>query len=596
MHERYVEKDSEKNLDHTSSQSLSKTPSPEDASPELPPILPPPAVTENVLEEAEEHHEGETAEPSRSRRSRSRSFRPRPSSRSSSVYREAVKVPRSERRGLLAGVTVIAEVSEPKDLANKTKWMITAVVALAAAAAPMGSSIILPALEDIAKAFDTTPTVTNLSVAFYMLSMSIFPLWWSSFSETLGRRTIYVVSFGIFLLFNILSAVSVNIAMFVVMRILSGGASASVQAVGAGTIADIWAVKERGRAMGFFYLGPLCGPLIAPILGGILAQKLGWRSCLWSQAIFGLFLWFMILFFLPETLAHRRSLAAEAEAEATVQVADDEKTTEEDTSNALTRTTTRQSAKVKVKKYGKILRRVFLEPLAIVLHLRKPAVAITVYYASITFGSLYLLNISVQQIFAHSPYNYPVIIVGLLYIPNSVGYFFASLFGGRWIDHIMHREARKAGRYDDHGKLMFRPEDRMKENAWLAAFMYPTALIWYGWTADKGVNVAAPMIANFFFGIGSMLIFGCITTMLSEFMPDQSSHGIAVNNFVRNILSCIATIVAEPLIVAIGNGWLFTIAGIWCLLSGIIVLWTMGHYAASWAERAERKAADNKKR
>jgi len=549
-------------------------------------------MTENALEEAEDFHEEHTTqvEPAHSI-DRPRSARPQPPSRSSSIYREAIKVPRGERRGLLARVTVIAEVDEPKDLANKTKWMITAVVAIAAAAAPMGSSIILPALEDIAKDFNTTATVTNLSVAFYMLCMSIFPLWWSSFSETLGRRTIYVVSFGLFLIFNVLSAVSVNIAMFVVMRILSGGASASVQAVGAGTIADIWAVKERGRAMGFFYLGPLCGPLIAPILGGILAQNLGWRSCLWSQAIFGVILWFMILFFLPETLHNRRSLADEAEAEATAQVADQEKTAGQGVSDSLTHTTTKQSAKIQAKKYGKVLRRVFLEPLAIVLHLRKPAVAITVYYASITFGSLYLLNISVQQIFARSPYNYPVIIVGLLYIPNSVGYFCASLFGGRWIDYIMHREARKAGRFDSHGKLVFRPEDRMKENAWLAAFMYPIALIWYGWTADKGVNVAAPMIANFFFGIGSMLIFGCITTMLSEFMPDQSSHGIAVNNFVRNILSCVATIVAEPLIVAIGNGWLFTIAGLWCLGSGVVVLWVMGHYAASWREHAEEKAA-----
>jgi MFS family permease len=98
----------------------------------------------------------------------------------------------------------------------------------------------------------------------YMLSMSIFPLWWSSFSETLGRRTIYLVSFALFVLWNIISAVSTSMGMLIVMRILGGGASASVQAVGAGTIADIWEVRERGKAMGIFYLGPLLGPLLAP--------------------------------------------------------------------------------------------------------------------------------------------------------------------------------------------------------------------------------------------------------------------------------------------------------------------------------------------
>lgn len=62
--------------------------------------------------------------------------------------------------------------------------------------------------------------------------MAVGPLWWSSFSETTGRRTIYLVSFLLFVIWNILGAVSTNIAMLIVMRLLGGGAAASVQAVG----------------------------------------------------------------------------------------------------------------------------------------------------------------------------------------------------------------------------------------------------------------------------------------------------------------------------------------------------------------------------
>lgn len=77
------------------------------------------------------------------------------------------------------------------------------------------------------------------------------------------------------MLFGALAAVSTNMAMLIVFRTFSGGAAASFQAVRAGTIADIWEVKERGRAIGIFYLGPLCSPLFAPILGGVLAEELG---------------------------------------------------------------------------------------------------------------------------------------------------------------------------------------------------------------------------------------------------------------------------------------------------------------------------------
>lgn len=117
--------------------------------------------------------------------------------------------------------------------------------------------------------------------------MGIFPLWWSAFSEQFGRRTIYLISYTLFVLFSILCAVSSSIGMFVAMRMLHGGAAASVQAVGAGTIADVWEPRERGKAMSYFYIGPLCGPLLAPIIGGLLSEGLGWRSTMWFLTIFG---------------------------------------------------------------------------------------------------------------------------------------------------------------------------------------------------------------------------------------------------------------------------------------------------------------------
>ena len=155
-------------------------------------------------------------------------------------------------------------------------------------------------LLDISEDFNVSPSVTNFSAAFSLLAMAIFPLWRSSFSETLGRRTIYLTSFTLFLLWNVLAAVSVNIAMLVVMRILSGGAAASVQAVGAGTIADLWEPKERGKAMGIFYLGSRSGPLWCAIVWGAVPQCLRWLITFWCLAIYGAVTLGLLFFALPE--------------------------------------------------------------------------------------------------------------------------------------------------------------------------------------------------------------------------------------------------------------------------------------------------------
>ncbi|OHE95327.1 major facilitator superfamily transporter [Colletotrichum orchidophilum] len=508
-------------------------------------------------------------------------------SRASSTRSRALSiVARSKRRGLFAQLTTIPEVDNPYLYTNKTKWTITLIIALAAAVSPMGSSIFYPALTEMSKEFGVTPTITNLSVAFYMLAMAIFPLWWSSFSETLGRRNIYLLSFTLFVIFSILSAVSVNIEMLIVMRLFAGGASASVQAVGAGTIADIWEPRERGRAMSIFYLGPLTGPLLAPIIGGALAQRFGWQSTMWTLAIYGGLVLVMILFCLPETLARPRPTPAPPQL--TSHAASEgggEKI-------ALSRTKTTESVKVHSKKAAAFFKKSFIDPLSVLLYLRFPPVAITVWFAAITFGALFVVNISVQATFSQAPYGFSELIVGLFYFPAGLGYFLASLLGGRWLDVIMAREARKAGRYDADGKLILLPEDRMRENIWIAATVYPASLIYYGWVVEKGLFWFVPCIGLFTFGASSMLVFGAATTMLTEFLPKRSSGGVAVNNFVRNIFSCIGAIAAQPVINAIGNGWLFTILGIFTWVSGYICVWTLRRKAPEW--RKSMDAALNK--
>ncbi|KAL1898784.1 hypothetical protein Sste5346_003191 [Sporothrix stenoceras] len=521
------------------------------------------------------------------------------------VSRTPTIVPRSKRRGLFGQFAILPEIEKPYEYRNKTKWLITLIVALSAAAGPLGSSIFYPALAQLASDLHTSHTVANLTIALYMLAMGIFPLWWSSFSETLGRRSIYIISFCLFVVFSILSAISKSIGMLIVMRILAGGASASVQAVGAGTLADIWEPRERGRAMGIFYLGPLTGPLFAPIIGGALAEKWGWQSTMWFLTIYGGLTFVMLFFCLPETLARDRPRPRELEKKAKPQAeaqaqpgVDPEAAGKAEEGNAepavvgapaLTRMTTTQSVRQQTQRVGAFLKVAFVHPLSVLLYLRFPPILLTVVYGSVTFGSLFVLNVSIQAAFAQPPYNFSELIVGLLYIPSSLGYILASLVGGRWIDNIMAREARKAGRYDEQGRLMFLPEDRMRENAWLSASLFPAALVWFGWTAQHGIYWIVPSIANFVFGFGSMLVFGAVTTMLTEFMPRRSSGGIALNNFLRNILSCVGAIIAQPLIGAMGYGWLCTMIALLAWIVGNSCIFLLRRNGSKWRKQMDEQ-------
>jgi multidrug resistance protein len=379
----------------------------------------------------------------------------------------------------------------------------------------------------------------------------------SEYSESFGRRSIYLVSFTFFVLFSAIGAVSVNISMLIVFRTLMGGAAASVQAVGAGTIADIWEPRERGKAMGIFMLGPLAGPGIAPIIGGALTQAFGWRSTQWFLAIFGGVEILLILFCLPETL-RRKPVGLEKEG---------------------------PKAKSTV---GGFLKKC-VEPLQILGMMRHPAIFVAIYAAGLSFGVVFVGYISLQAVFPYPPYNFTETTLGVLYLAPTIGYAISSVLGGRWLDHIMVREAKKAGRLGADGKPKYLPEDRMKENMWVGAVLYPACFIWYGWSADKGLHWAMAAVALILFGVFGMIIYGAIATALTEFTPNRTSSGLALNNFVRNILSCVAAVATQPLIDAMGVGWTITMVSLFALITIIPTLAALGLRSADWRVTMDKK-------
>ncbi|KAL4881695.1 major facilitator superfamily domain-containing protein [Aspergillus karnatakaensis] len=480
-----------------------------------------------------------------------------------------VVVPRSRRRGLLANLCLLPETTIGTKKTIWEKRAITAIVSLVGAVGPFGSAIILPVLSSIAGDYKTTPTIASLSLSIYMLAMAIFPLWWSSSSEVFSRRTVYVLSNAGLMVFSVLSAVSPNITMFLIMRFFTGGVASAALSVGAGTISDIWETKERGKAMTYFLLGPLCGPLVAPLVGGGLSQGLGWRSTLWFLGIYGFFMLAMVIFTLPETSNHSSLLV----------VADSSPASQQESEQ-----TQKARATARAVNSLRMFRKLFVEPFKLLAYLRFPPVALTVYLHSVSFGSLYFLkNVSLEYVFSASPYNFQDWAVGFVFAPSSIGFLVAGFVGGPWMDRIMHKRALKKKRRDTTGKLVYLPEDRMRENVWLGLLLYPAMLVWYGWAAQYKLMWAAVLAPCILLGFASFLLISVSTTMSTEFMPGRSASGVAINNLCRNTIAFVASLTTTAWLNRIGNGWVMTVVSLW-LSSLVLVVFLMYKNGTRWRE------------
>lgn len=143
--------------------------------------------------------------------------------------------------------------------------------------------------------------ITNLAVALPMTGSALLPMYWSYLSET-GRRITYVTSLEFYIISSVLAAVAKSTAQRITLRAISGVTGSTVTATGAAVARDIWEIKEKGHAMSIYYVGFLMGPTLGPVIGGLLAQRWGWRAPQWFLVTYGSLTFIVKLFSTAETM------------------------------------------------------------------------------------------------------------------------------------------------------------------------------------------------------------------------------------------------------------------------------------------------------
>jgi multidrug resistance protein len=122
-------------------------------------------------------------------------------------------------------------------------------------------------------------------ISVYLLGFAFGPLLIAPLSELYGRLPLYTSCNILFVIFSIACAVAGDLDQLIGFRFLMGCVGVAPLTIGAGTIADIMPVEQRGKAMAIFAMGPLIGPVIGPVGGGYMIQAIGWRWVFWLLAI-----------------------------------------------------------------------------------------------------------------------------------------------------------------------------------------------------------------------------------------------------------------------------------------------------------------------
>ena len=138
------------------------------------------------------------------------------------------------------------------------------------------ASVVATAVPAITDHFHTVADVGWYSVA-YRLPLCAFQFAFGKLYKLFSIKRILLVSQSIFLLGSILCATAVSSKMFVFGRALTGFAAASTLAGGFTLLTQVIPLRLRPVYTGAFGAIECVAVLTAPVIGGVLTQKLSWR-------------------------------------------------------------------------------------------------------------------------------------------------------------------------------------------------------------------------------------------------------------------------------------------------------------------------------
>ncbi|WP_297794780.1 multidrug effflux MFS transporter [uncultured Eudoraea sp.] len=173
--------------------------------------------------------------------------------------------------------------------------------------AALALDALLPALDIIGIAVGVTnPAHNQLLILLFFLGLGTGPLLFGPVSDSIGRKPVVFMGFGLFILASLLCVFAQSLEIMITGRVLQGFALSAPRTISIAMIRDKYSGNYMARIMSFVTVVFILVPIIAPAMGKWILDFYGWEAIFHVQVIFAILVsvWFWKR--QPETLIPRK--------------------------------------------------------------------------------------------------------------------------------------------------------------------------------------------------------------------------------------------------------------------------------------------------
>lgn len=162
-------------------------------------------------------------------------------------------------------------------------------IALAVCAFAIGTAefVMAGVLPNIAASFSVTIPVAGWLMTAYAISVALSAPLLAALTIRLPRKMALMSLMSLFILGNIISAISSSYDFLMLGRIISALCHGAFFGVGSVVAADSVAPEKKGRAIALMMTGLTLANVLGVPMGTFVGQQFGWRAMFWMVSILG---------------------------------------------------------------------------------------------------------------------------------------------------------------------------------------------------------------------------------------------------------------------------------------------------------------------